>query len=106
MSVNAPSPAWSGSMDVDEFMAFLGTRPHGEHWELIEGSPVRKSPASFAQRRIASNFCTLLNSAFQARKLDLGAYFNVCVRSPAVLNFQPQPDVVVVPGVAGYELYS
>jgi hypothetical protein len=27
----------SGSMDVDAFMAFLETRPQGEHWDLIEG---------------------------------------------------------------------
>jgi len=27
-------------MDVDEFMAFLETRPGKEHWELIEGVAV------------------------------------------------------------------
>src|SRR5207248_9908366 len=53
-----------------------------------------------------SNFCTLLNSAFAARSLDLFAYSDAGVRSPGVRNFQPEPDVVVVPGVAGYDLYS
>jgi Uma2 family endonuclease len=106
MNVNAPAQPWSGSMDVDEFMAFLETRPHGEHWELIEGVAVMMAPASYAHQRIVRNLCELLNSAFTDRKLDLFAYFDAGVRSPGVRNFQPQPDVVVVPGVAGYELYS
>jgi Uma2 family endonuclease len=93
-------------MDVDEFMAFLETRPHGEHWELIEGVAVMMAPASYAHQRIVANFCTLLNTAFAARGLDLFAYFDAGIRSPGVRNFQPQPDVVVVPGVAGYDLYS
>jgi Uma2 family endonuclease len=93
-------------MDVDEFMAFLETRPKGEHWDLIEGIAVMMAPPSYAHQRIASNLCNLLNSAFTARRLDLFAYFDVGVRTPGVRNFQPQPDVAVVPGVSGYDLYS
>ncbi len=106
MSVNAPAPALSGSMDVEEFMALLETRPHGERWELIEGVAVMMAPPSFAHQRIAHNLCNLLNNAFAARRLDLFAYIDVGVRSPGVRNFQPEPDVVVAPGVAGYDLYS
>jgi len=105
MTVNAASPL-SGTMDVDEFMAFMETRPKGEHWDLIEGVAVMMAPASYAHQRIASNLCNLLNSAFVARHLDLYAYFDVGVRNPGVRNFQPEPDVVVVPGVAGFEYYS
>jgi Uma2 family endonuclease len=106
MNLNAPEPPLSGTMDVDEFMAFLETRPDEEHWELIEGVAVMMAPASYAHQRIVSNLCQLLNSAFAAKKLDLFAYFDAGVRSPGVRNFQPEPDVVVVPGVAGYDLYS
>ena len=106
MNVNASVSAAPGTMDVDEFMAFLETRPHGEHWELIEGVAVMMAPASFAHQRIASNFCMLLNSAFAAQGRDLFAYSDVGLRSPGVRNFQPEPDVAVVPGVAGYDLYS
>ena len=106
MNVNAPTPPWSGTMDVDEFTAFLETRPDGEHWELIEGVAVMMAPASYAHQRIAANFCNRFNGAFAAQGLDLFAYFDAGVRSPGVRNFQPQPDVVVVPGVAGYDLYS
>jgi hypothetical protein len=35
MTVNAPASLF-GTMDVDEFMAFMETRPKGEHWDLIE----------------------------------------------------------------------
>jgi Uma2 family endonuclease len=93
-------------MDVDEFMAFLETRPHGEHWELIEGVAVMMAPASYAHQRIAYNLCELLNHTFKARSLKLIAYFDAGVRSPGVRNFQPQPDVVVVPGLAAYDYYS
>ena len=106
MNLNAPVQPPSGAMDVDEFMAFLETRPKGEHWHLIEGVAVMMAPASYAHQRIVSNMCALLNGAFQAQHLDLFAYFDAGVRSPGVRNFQPEPDVVVVPGVASYELYS
>ena len=106
MNLNVPAQPLSGNMDVDEFMAFLETRPDEEHWELIEGVAVMMAPASYAHQRIVRNMCELLNNAFQAQHLDLFAYFDAGVRSPGVRNFQPQPDVVVVPGVAGRELYS
>ena len=106
MTVSAPLRPLSGNMDVDEFMAFLETRPKGEHWELIEGAAVMMAPASYAHQRIASNLCNLLNSAFAAQRFDLYAYIDVGVRNPGVRNFQPEPDVTVVPGVASYDLYS
>jgi Uma2 family endonuclease len=93
-------------MDVDEFMAFLETRPQGEHWDLIEGVAVMMAPPSVAHQRIAHNLCNLLAIAFAARRLDLFAYTGLGVRTPGVKNFHPQPDVVVLPGIAGYDLYS
>src|SRR5215472_1126290 len=83
VTVNAPAPL-SGSMDVDEFMAFMETRPKGEHWDLIEGVAVMMAPASHAHQRIALNLCVLLNGAFAAQGLDLTAIFNAGVRSPGV----------------------
>jgi Uma2 family endonuclease len=105
MTINTPAPL-SGTMDVDEFMAFMGTRPKGEHWDLIDGVAVMMAPASYLHQRVASNFRDLLNSAFATQQLDLYAYSDVGVRSPGVRNFQPEPDVVVVPGVADASYYS
>jgi Uma2 family endonuclease len=106
MNVNTPAQPLSGNMDVDEFMAFMETRPKGERWDLIEGVAVMMAPASYAHQRITSNLYNLLNSAFAARHLDLYAYFDVGVRNPGVRNFQPELDVAVVPGVAGFDYYS
>ncbi len=106
MTVTAPAPALSGTMDVDEFMSLLETRPKGERWDLIEGVAVMMAPPSVAHQRIAYNLCNLLIGGFAARGLDLFAYIGIGVRTPGVTNFQPEPDVVVLPGVAGFDLYS
>src|SRR5258708_24665790 len=76
MNLNTPAPPLSGTMDVDEFMAFLETRPHGEHWDLIEGVAVMMAPPTFAHQRIVRNFCELLNSGFATQHLNLFAYFD------------------------------
>jgi Uma2 family endonuclease len=106
MNVNTPAQPSSGTMDVDEFMAFLETRPKGEHWDLIEGIAVMMAPPTVVHQRIAHNLCNLLHAAFAAGRLNLFAYTGLGVRTPGVHNFQPQPDVVVLPGAARYELYS
>jgi Uma2 family endonuclease len=103
MIVNAPASESGamkpGIMDVDAFMAFLETRPKGEHWDLIEGVAVMMSPAGYVHQQVASNFRDLLNVAFVAKDLDLYAFGEVGVRIPGVLDFQPEPDVAVVPGL-------
>lgn len=93
-------------MDVDEFMAFVGTRPGKEHWELIEGVAVLMTPATIARRRIAHNLSELLNREFETRSLDLFAYIGTAVRVENNRHFQSQPDVVIIPGVASYDFYS
>ena len=105
MTINAPAPL-SGTMDVDEFMAFMETRPKEEHWDLIEGVAVMMSPASQVHQRVALNLGMLLDGAITARRLKLVAYLDLGVRNPGVRNFQPRPDVVVLPGVARRDLYS
>ncbi len=105
MIVNAPAPL-SGTMDAHEFMAFMETRPKGEHWDLIEGVAVMMAPVSYLHQRVASNFRDLLNSSFVAQRLDLYAFGDVGVRSPGLLNFQPEPDVVVASGIVGDYFYS
>jgi Uma2 family endonuclease len=98
MTVNAPA-SLSRTMNVDEFMAFLETRPEGEHWDLIEGVAVMMAPAGTVHQRVACNFRDLLNAAFAAKDLDLYAYGEIGLRIPGVLDFQPEPDVTVVPGM-------
>jgi Uma2 family endonuclease len=93
-------------MEVDEFMAFLEMRPKEERWQLIEGLAVMMGPPSLAHQRIALNLCEILNRAFSLQSLDLYAYHEVAVRLPGLVNFQPEPDVVVASGTSGYELFA
>jgi Uma2 family endonuclease len=106
MSVTVPAPSLSGTMDVDEFMAFVDTRPDEERWELIDGVPVMMAPPTRAHQRIAQNFSTLLNNAFAAQRRDLFAYIGTGARAPGVRDFHVLPDVAVVPGISDYDLYS
>jgi Uma2 family endonuclease len=106
MTVTAPARSYSGTMDVEEFMSFLETRPKEERWDLIEGVAVMMTRPSLAHQRIAFNLCTTLNRAFAAESSPMLAYQEIAVRVPGVANFQPEPDVVVAPGVAGYDLYT
>jgi Uma2 family endonuclease len=93
-------------MDLDEFMAFLEMRPKEERWHLIEGTAVMMAPPSLAHQRIALNLCENLNRAFAAHKQDLYAYHEIAIRLPGVVNFQPEPDVVVASGSSGYDLFA
>src|SRR6476660_8830632 len=104
--VNAPARPDSGTMDLDEFMGFLETRPKEERWHLIEGVAVMMAPPSLAHQWIARNLSELFNRAFEAQGRDLRAYREIAIRLPGLANFQPEPDVVVAPGTAGYELYT
>jgi Uma2 family endonuclease len=106
MTVNAPTRPYAGTMDVDEFMSFIEMRPKEERWHLIEGIAVMMAPPSMAHQWIARNLCELLNREFAAQGLALAAYHEIAIRVPGVLNFQPEPDVVVAPAPAGYELYA
>ena len=64
------------------------------------------APPSLAHRRIALNLCELLNREFTTQGRDLYAYHEIAIRLPGVVNFQPEPDVVVAPGTAGYEVFA
>jgi Uma2 family endonuclease len=87
-------------------MALIEMRPKEERWHLIEGVAVRMVSPSLAHQRVALNLCDLLNREFVAQRRDLYAYHEIAVRLPGVNNFQPEPDVVVVPGMSGYELFA
>ena len=58
-----------------------------------------------AHQWIALKFCELLNRAFASQNVSLFAYHEIAIRLPGVLNFQPEPDVVVTPASPGYELF-
>jgi Uma2 family endonuclease len=95
-------------MSIAEFRAWLETRPEREHWELIGGEPIKKAPATFDHRRIASNLDRLLNDAFEASGVAFLAFQRSGLNlAPIAPDYDPEPDVVVVDSdIAGTERYA
>ena len=97
MSVR-PKLAPEDQMTVEEFLAFTGTRPDEERWELIEGVPIlNASPVDFHQI-VVSNLIFVLRT----QKVQTGAIWlpmpGTGTRVPISPNSLPQPDVLVKVG--------
>jgi Uma2 family endonuclease len=98
---------FSGNMQVGEFLRFLKSRPKEERWQLVEGVAVMMNPPRMRHQQIALNLRDLLKDALEKQgRRDLLAMTEVGVRVRGVSNFLPRPDVVVVPGIAGDEVYA
>jgi Uma2 family endonuclease len=102
----APVRAFSGNMQVGEFLKFLKTRPKEERWQLIEGVAVMMNPPTLVHQVIALNLRDLLKEALERKGLDLLVVNESGVRVPGVTHFLPRPDVIVIPGIADYQVYA
>jgi Uma2 family endonuclease len=109
VNLNTSATSLSGTMDIDEFMAFVETRPDEEHWELIEGVAVMMAPASYAHQRIVWNLCELLNCvSFSIVPSRHGT--SICspiltLASVGRASGTFNPSRTWVPGIAGYDLH-
>jgi Uma2 family endonuclease len=84
-------------LPVSAFRAWSETRPDEEHWELIDGVPIRRTPPTKAHQRVASNLERLLNDALLRSAPERAAYQRVGLNLGAVVeNYDPEPDVVVI----------
>src|SRR5438128_158285 len=98
---------YSGNMQAGEFLRFLKSRPKEERWQLVEGVAIMMNPPRMRHQQIALNLRDLLKDALEKQgRRDLLAMTEIDVRVRAVSNFLPRPDVVVVPGIAGDEVYA
>src|SRR5262245_59694895 len=104
--MTAPARALSGDMQAGEFLQFLTFRPKEEYWQLVEGVAIMMNPPRLAHQQIALNLRDLLKEALESQGLDLLAINEIGVRVRGVSNFLPRPDVVVMPGIAGDEVYA
>jgi Uma2 family endonuclease len=102
----APARALSGNMQAGEFLKFVKTRPKEERWQLIEGVAVMMNPPTLAHQVIALNLRDLLKGALERKGLDLIVVNECGVRVPGVTHFLPRPDVIVIPGIADYQVYA
>ncbi len=84
-------------MTIELFRAFYASRPDEEHWELINGVAMMMTPATMAHQRIASNLEHALLDALEIHAPHLTAFQAIGVNiAPAVDDYDPEPDVVVV----------
>jgi Uma2 family endonuclease len=87
-----------GLFDVDAFMAFLESRPEKEKWQLVDGVAQRiMTPPLLSHQGLAANLQFELNLALRTSRPDLWAYCEAGVRLPERRDFQPEPDVIVLP---------
>lgn len=80
---------------VEEYLAFIETRPKEERWQLIDGVAMQMPRPTLRHQRIASNLCHVLTEHFRARRLDLLAIFRIGLIVPGAELFRPFGDVVV-----------
>ncbi|MBV1693826.1 MAG: Uma2 family endonuclease [Hyphomicrobiales bacterium] len=85
-------------MTVEEFLAFMDSRPDGERWELIEGVAVLNAAPTQWHRVIAANILAGLIDHKRATDAAWTPMLGVGTRVPASPRSLPQPDVYVQAG--------
>jgi Uma2 family endonuclease len=92
-------------LSVELFRAFYETRPDEEHWQLIDGVAVMMTPPTVPHQIIATNLQTLLSQALRRHAPTLRALQVLGVNiAPAVEDYDPEPDVVVIDASVGREV--
>ena len=86
-----------GAFDVDRFMAFIEHRPDEERWQLVDGVAQRRTPPTLIHQLVASNLQFVLEVCFRGGALKFRALAPCGLRIPGVRDFQPEPDLVVLP---------
>ncbi len=92
--------AEADQMTIEEFLAYMDTRPDGERWELIEGVAVMNASPTQWHQVIASNIVHVLMTRKAAINAPWLPLLGVGTRVPISPNSLPQPDVYVQEGEA------
>jgi Uma2 family endonuclease len=90
--------AVADQMTIEEFLAFMDSRPDGERWELIEGVAIMNaSPTDWHQ-----TVCLNIGSELREIKSKTGAKWSpildIGTRVPVSPRSLPRPDVLVKEG--------
>jgi Uma2 family endonuclease len=95
--MNTPfSVRTDGRLTVEEYLAFIESRPEEERWQLIDGVAMMMPPPTLRHQRIASNLARLLNAQLENVRPDLYAYQEVGLMVPDAAGFRPEADVAVL----------
>ena len=92
--------AEADQMTIEEFLAFMDSRPDGERWELIEGVAVMNAAPTQWHQTIAANLSYLLLTQRNLTNANWAVMLGVGTRVPISANSLPQPDVYVQQGAA------
>ena len=85
-------------MTIDEFLAYMDTRPDGERWELIEGAAVMNAAPTQWHQRVTLNIASALDTAKLSTNATWTAILGVGTHVPISPNSLPQPDLSVHEG--------
>ncbi|WP_414831879.1 Uma2 family endonuclease [Afifella sp. YEN Y35] len=99
--MNAPAkaakPVGSGLWTADQFLEFYMTRPDEERWQLVDGLAMMMVPPDVEHHKIGKRLTRLLDDALATSHPEWEAFEEMGVRIAGVADFNPEPDVVVVP---------
>lgn len=90
-----PKLATRDQMTVEEYLAFTGTRPDEERWELIEGVPVLNASPTDYHQIIVTNIVFALVFAQRRMNATWIPLIGTGTRVPISPNSLPQPDVMI-----------
>jgi Uma2 family endonuclease len=91
---------------ADQFLEFYMTRPDEERWQLVDGLAMMMTPPTFDHQKIGKRLLSLLDTALAEHRPDLEAFYELGVRLPGRDDFNPAPDIVVIPADASFERYA
>lgn len=95
--MNTPFPVrQDGKFTVEEYLAFIESRPEEERWQLIDGVAMMMPPPTVPHQVIAVNLAFELNTHFRQQRRNLIAVNEVGLMVPDVAGFRPEADVAVL----------
>ena len=90
--------AEADQMTVEEFLAFMDTRPDGERWELIEGVAVMNASPTDWHQTICLNIGGELRTTKAATRARWMPILDIGTRVPVSPRSLPRPDIIVKAG--------
>ncbi len=81
---------------VEEYLAWLETRPSEERWQLIDGVAMMMTPPTIRHQDIAANLLLELRMHVRSAALPYKVLHEVGLIVPDVALFRPEADVGVV----------
>jgi Uma2 family endonuclease len=93
-------------MSIDEFVAFVDTRPDEEKWELLEGHAVMSPTPIAPHQRVLVNLTVFFETIRRASPRPWLVLPGLSVYVPEVPASVPQPDTLIVGDVENEGWYT